>query len=113
MKKEFLRPDASYLLVGGLGGLGRATALWMIRNGAKYLIFANRSGVARQEALDTVATLRERGAKVDVHSCDVSSASSLNQLLTKSSKTMPPIRGVIQGAMVLRVSIIPTTLLGG
>ena len=85
----------------------------MIRNGAKNLIFANRSGVAKQEALDTVATLREKGAKVDVHSCDVSSAASLNQLLTKSSTTMPPIRGVIQGAMVLKVSVIPTTFLGG
>ena len=83
----------------------------MIRNGAKNLIFANRSGVAKQEALDTVATLREKGAKVDVHSCDVSSAASLHQLLVKSSMTMPPIRGVIPGAMVLKVSVIETTLL--
>ena len=75
----------------------------MIRHGAKNLVFANRSGLAKQEAIDTVAILREKGAKVDVHSCDVSDAASLRQLLESSSTTMPPIRGVIQGAMVLRV----------
>ena len=78
----------------------------MIRHGAKNLIFANRSGISKQEALDTVVTLRDKGAKVDVHNCDVSSAGSLSQLLKKSSTTMPPIRGVIQGAMVLKVSTL-------
>lgn len=29
-----LRPDASYILVGGLGGLGRAVAVWMAEAGA-------------------------------------------------------------------------------
>ena len=78
----------------------------MIRHGAKNLIFANRSGISKQEARDTVKTLRDRGAEVDVHSCDVSSAESFSQLLRESSTTMPPIRGVIQGAMVLKVSTL-------
>lgn len=34
-----LEPEACYLLVGGLGGLGKAVATWMVENGARHLIF--------------------------------------------------------------------------
>ena len=98
-----LRSDASYLLVGGLGGLGRVTALWMADHGAKSLIFASRSGLAKQEARELVKVLKERGITVAVHSCDIGDASQLKYALTQTNY-MPPIRGVIQGAMVLQVS---------
>ncbi|EHK97750.1 putative Phthiocerol synthesis polyketide synthase type I PpsC [Glarea lozoyensis 74030] len=38
-----LNPDAGYLLVGGLGGLGRAVSTWMVERGARHLIFLSRS----------------------------------------------------------------------
>jgi D-arabinose 1-dehydrogenase-like Zn-dependent alcohol dehydrogenase len=37
------RSDRSYLLIGGLGGLGRSVATWMVENGACNLIFLSRS----------------------------------------------------------------------
>lgn len=37
------RPDSYYLLVGGMGGLGRSVASWMVLNGARKLIFLSRS----------------------------------------------------------------------
>nr|QTE76000.1 ScyPKS [Scytalidium album] len=104
--KNLLRADASYLLVGGLGGIGRATALWMIEHGAKNLIFANRSGLASQEARDTIDALKSKGASAAVYSCDVSKSEALAELVAESSKSMPPIRGVIQGAMVLRDGLL-------
>src|SRR6266699_559865 len=33
-QKLIFREDASYLLAGGLGGLGQATAVWMAESGA-------------------------------------------------------------------------------
>lgn len=102
--KNLLHPDASYLLVGGLGGIGRATALWMVDHGAKNLIFANRRGLASQEAKDTVKDLEAKGATAAVYSCDVSKSEAVAGLVAESGKKMPPIRGVIQAAMVLRVS---------
>ena len=38
-----LRSDSSYILIGGLGGLGRAVSKWMVECGAKHLIFLSRS----------------------------------------------------------------------
>ncbi|KAL9122898.1 MAG: hypothetical protein Q9187_000549 [Circinaria calcarea] len=102
---KLLQADASYLLVGGLGGIGRAVAGWMMRHGAKNLIFASRSGLVKQAAKDVVAQLEAEGARVAVFSCDISKGEELDHLIAESSKTMPAIRGVIQGAMVLRDSL--------
>lgn len=106
-KGNLLKSGGSYLLVGGLGGLGRAIALWMVQNGARNLIFANRSGDTKQEAKDTIELLRKEGAVVQVYACDVSEEDQLELLIRESSKGMPPICGVIQSAMVLKVSSIP------
>ena len=86
-------------------------ALWLVEHGAKNLIFASRSGLAKEEARVLVKLLKERGATVAVHSCDISNPTHLASLLGATS-SMPPIRGVIQGAMVLQVSISHTHLLG-
>lgn len=104
--KALFCADASYLLIGGLGGIGRATALWMVDRGARNLIFANRSGMSKQEAKDTVAAIEQRGARAHVQKCDVSESAHVRQLVEECSTHMPPIRGVIQGAMVLRVSLL-------
>ncbi|CAG8364717.1 unnamed protein product [Penicillium salamii] len=93
--------DASYLLVGGLGGIGRATALWMASRGAKHLIFLNRSGL-NDAAKDTVAALQAAGCTATVFACDVADPAQLTSTLEKARQQLPPIRGVIQGAMVLR-----------
>ena len=43
-KQDFrLRTGSLYLLVGGLGGLGRAISNWMVERGAKHFIFPSRS----------------------------------------------------------------------
>ena len=75
----------------------------MIEHGARNLIFANRSGLAREDAKEVVQTLQDKGANVAVYPCDVCESAQLDNLIAQSSKSMPPIRGVIQSAMVLRV----------
>ncbi|KAG9606254.1 polyketide synthase, partial [Aureobasidium melanogenum] len=102
VSRDLLRADASYLLVGGLGGIGRAIALWMIAHGARNIIFANRSGMDKREAKDVVKQLEDAGARVRVFSCDVGIEAQVEQMVSDSVQEMPPIRGVIQAAMVLR-----------
>lgn len=79
----------------------------MTEHGARNLIFANRSGLATKEARDLVEKLKLKGATVAVYSCDVSKSGDLATLIAEASKFMPPVRGVIQAAMVLRVSYDP------
>ncbi|PWY81670.1 polyketide synthase [Aspergillus sclerotioniger CBS 115572] len=98
----FLQSDASYMLVGGLGGIGRATALWMADHGARTLIFVNRSGLSHVQSQATVRELAEKGVRVFVHAVDISNSTQVEQMICELAHTAPPIRGVIQAAMVLR-----------
>jgi len=41
-----LRPDATYLITGGLGGFGLATAQWLVDNGARHLALLHAAEIA-------------------------------------------------------------------
>lgn len=97
-----LRADATYILVGGLGGLGRAMALEMAECGAKHLVFLSRSGPSHPKAKELCDELVHRGARGVVYSCDVADASQLRSVLSQCAQDLPPIAGCITGAMVLR-----------
>lgn len=100
---NIFRPDASYLLVGGLGGIGRSIALWMADRGAKNLILLNRSGLAKESAQATVQELSNKGVQIDIHACDISNESEVKQMFLDISWGAPPVRGIVHGAMVLKV----------
>ena len=95
--------DFTYLLSGGLGGLGRSIAQWMVRQGAKNIVFLSRSGNKKLEAKDTIRALRNRGANIAAYSCDIANTDEVQSVLNRCAKDFPPIRGAIQGAMVLKV----------
>ncbi|KAL9616277.1 MAG: hypothetical protein Q9160_008839 [Pyrenula sp. 1 TL-2023] len=103
-----LKTDASYLLVGGVGGLGRSIAHWMVDHGARNLILLSRSAGNVQKTAPLLTGLREAGCRVVAISCDVSNKDDLSRALgtCKSQERLPPIRGVVQGAMVLQDSIL-------
>ncbi|XP_044723776.1 KR domain-containing protein [Hirsutella rhossiliensis] len=96
---------ATYLIAGGLGGLGRSMMKWMAQKGAKHLVVPTRSGIASQEAADVVDELGKQGVRVLTPTCDVSSAQCLAEALENCNATMPPIRGCINAAMVLQDSV--------
>lgn len=75
----------------------------MVRQGAKNIVFLSRSGSKKPEAKEAIEGLVKLGAKVTAYSCDVGDASQVQDALRRCAKEFPPIRGVIQGAMVLRV----------
>ncbi|KAF7554212.1 hypothetical protein G7Z17_g3048 [Cylindrodendrum hubeiense] len=102
-----LRPDASYVIVGGVGGLGRSIAHWMIYHGARNLILLSRSA-GKENSGAFVSQLRESGCRVIAISCDVTSSQDLTRALDSCERDeqFPPVRGVIQGAMVLQDSIL-------
>lgn len=97
------RKDASYVIVGGLGGLGRSTARWMVGRGARNLVLLSRSGAKGNDALDFLDELASEGVTAVAPPCDITNHGVLASVLATCAETMPPVRGCIQGAMVLRV----------
>ncbi|KAJ5187895.1 hypothetical protein N7449_010889 [Penicillium cf. viridicatum] len=100
--QPLFRANVSYMLVGGLGGIGREVALWMAQNGAKSLIFVNRSGLSKYQSQVTVKNLVEKGIQVTTRACDISDETEVQRMLHDLSYCAPPIRGLIQAAMVLK-----------
>ena len=95
------RPDATYLVTGGLGGFGLATARWMVERGARYMALVSRSGAASDEAKAGIAAMQAMGATVRAFAADVGDAQQVANVLDKVRASMPPLRGVLHSAMVL------------
>lgn len=94
--------NSSYLITGGTGGIGKSITRWLAREGAKNIILASRSGSDSKGIPELVEELQIAGVKVFVGRCDVADLPQVESLIRSCQETMPPIRGVIHGAMVLR-----------
>ncbi|KAI9744654.1 MAG: hypothetical protein M1818_002183 [Claussenomyces sp. TS43310] len=94
--------DATYVLAGGTGGIGRSIARWMISRGAKHLVLLSRSGDKTEAAQQLLAEMNGKGCSVKIYACDVSDKDRLAAVLQEVSETMPPIKGCVQGSMQLR-----------
>lgn len=101
------RSDATYVIAGGLGGLGRGFARWMVSRGARNLILLSRSGAGGAAAKDLVPKLISQGVFVATPSVDISNLSRLKQEMERLEERMPPIRGCIQATVALRVRQSP------
>jgi acyl transferase domain-containing protein/acyl carrier protein len=93
------RPDATYLVTGGVRGFGLAIAEWMIEHGARNLALVGASGASAQAAQAQLASHAANGVKILAAAVDVSDEAAVAQFLSEISATLPPLRGVVHGAM--------------
>ena len=107
-EKLALRPESSYLLVGGLGGLGRAISTWMVEHGARSLVYLSRSAGKSPEDQSFFRELEAQGCLVQ---CFPGSVTNLDEVKHAVGNAAMPIAGVMQMSMVLRVgSHSPTSI---
>jgi phthiocerol/phenolphthiocerol synthesis type-I polyketide synthase A len=106
------RPDAAYLITGGLGALGLLTADWLADRGARRVILAGRTALpprrdwdsdvnddATQAKITAIRALEARGVVVEAVALDIGSAGAVQALLAKRDQEgAVPIRGVVHGA---------------
>lgn len=94
-----LDPEGSYLLIGGLGGLGKAIATWMVEHGARHLVFLSRSAGSTASDKAFIAELESQNVTVTVIQGSVSELADVERAVNASHK---PLRGILQMSMVLR-----------
>ena len=100
-----LRGDRTYLVTGGLGGLGREVATWLADRGAGAIVLNGRRAPG-PEAEATIAALRERGVTVAVEHADISDGDAVDALLARIATDLPPLAGVIHAAGVLADGVL-------
>jgi NADPH:quinone reductase-like Zn-dependent oxidoreductase/acyl carrier protein len=105
-----LSPDTTYLVTGGRGGFGLATAEWLARKGAHHLALIGRSQTTAPDAATALDLLRKDGVDVREFSADVTDADQLAKVVGRVRRDMPPLRGVIHAAaVILDVGLVNTT----
>ncbi|EEQ34967.1 Fum1p [Microsporum canis CBS 113480] len=94
-----LSPHGSYLLVGGLGGLGRAVTTWMVEKGARHFIFLSRSA---GESDSDKAFLHELAAQECTATVVKGSVADFGDVKQAATVGLKPVVGIIHMAMALR-----------
>ncbi len=92
-----VRADASYLITGGLGGLGRFFAHWLASQGAGAVLLTGRKALD-SEGEAFLAELEALGCKPAYVAVDVSDFKALTQALGQHNPL--PLRGIIHAAGV-------------
>ncbi|KAE8384005.1 ketoacyl-synt-domain-containing protein [Aspergillus alliaceus] len=99
-----LRPDTTYLIVGGQGGLGRALSVWMAKCGARYIVSLSPSGAERPLTRGLIEELEQMKVAFHAIPCDISDRHQLQTVLTEKKKALPPIHGVVHAGLTLKNS---------
>ena len=126
------RPDAAYLITGGMGALGLLMADWLADRGARRVILAGRSSLPPRRAwgakngqrtsatpavpdldadtrrkIAAIRALEMRGVSVETVALDIGSAAAVRAVLDKrDADGAPPIRGVIHAAGVTEAQLL-------
>ncbi|MBN7352828.1 type I polyketide synthase [Mycobacteroides abscessus] len=101
-----VRPGHSYLITGGFGGFGLATARSLARAGATHLILASRSGAATEVARAQIEALRAADVDVWEEQVDISDYDQVADLIAKVEASGHPLRGVFHAAAVAHDEVI-------
>ncbi|CAI6093931.1 unnamed protein product [Clonostachys chloroleuca] len=98
--------DGTYLLVGGLGGLGRSISELLVANSARSLVFLSRSGASTDEAKRFINQLGQKGVRTSVFQVDICNRSAVAHTLQEiTAGGAPPLRGVFQCAAVIKDAV--------
>ncbi|KAK4498761.1 hypothetical protein PRZ48_009271 [Zasmidium cellare] len=83
----------SYFLVGGLGGLGRAIATWMVELGARHLTFFGRSAGKSDDDQAFIKELKSIGVTVNTVRGSVTEIKDVTRAVEAAG---PTLKGVLQ-----------------
>ena len=93
-----VRADGSYIVTGGLGGLGMVVTRWLVQRGAGRLVLNGRTEPSTSQQSD-LAELAENAEIVFVAG-DIASPGVAERLVAAAEETGRPLRGVLHAAGV-------------
>ncbi|WP_308405162.1 type I polyketide synthase [Streptomyces sp. B93] len=92
-----VREDGAYIVTGGLGGLGLATARWLAGQGAARIVLNGR----RPPSLEAAREIGDLAAETTVVLGDISQRGTAERLVGAATEGGVRLRGVVHCAMVL------------
>lgn len=106
-KKELkIDSKGSYLITGGLVGLGLATAEWLASQGAKHLVLTGRRD-PQESTLKVIEQMKQQGVTVVPLHHDISIEKDTKNLIEKFGKEFPELKGIIHAAGLIDDASLP------
>jgi myxalamid-type polyketide synthase MxaE and MxaD len=103
-RADMLR-EGTWLVTGGLGGLGFEAARYLAERGAAHLLLLGRRGLETPGAREVVSELESMGSRVSVAAVDVADRAALDRVV-QAIPNQYPLRGIVHAAGVLDDGII-------
>jgi myxalamid-type polyketide synthase MxaB len=100
------KPDATYLITGGLGGIGQVMLRWMVAKGARSLAIVSRKSGNHPETQQLVGELRAAGALVTIFQADTASMDAMKSVIDEIQTKLPRLRGVFHAAGVVEDGVL-------
>jgi len=94
-----IKPDATYLITGGMGAIGQIITEWLIDQGARHIILLGRRDIT-QEKVKSLLADRMSDVEIIYQSVDVSDREALQNALMMVQTDRPPLRGLFHCAGV-------------
>ncbi|HEY2197967.1 MAG TPA: beta-ketoacyl reductase, partial [Mycobacterium sp.] len=93
-----VRADGSYIITGGLGGLGTVVTRWLVQRGAGRIVLNGRTepSEAQRKDLDALGD----GTEVVFVAGDIAAPGVAERLVAAAEETGRPLRGLVHGAGV-------------
>ncbi len=99
-RAQVFRRDGSYIVTGGVGGLGLFLAAVMASGGCGRIVLTSRSQ-PNPQAQRTIARLRNNGADIVVECGNIADPDTAARLVDAATATGLPLRGVLHAAAVV------------
>ncbi|QBI56618.1 Mycocerosic acid synthase [Streptomonospora litoralis] len=93
--------EGTYLVTGGLSGLGAATARHLAGQGARHLALVSRRGGQAPEAAALLADLADQGVTATAYAADCADPAAMDAVFRSIRTGGHPLRGVVHAAMAL------------
>jgi len=95
-----LHRDGTYVIGGGLGDLGKRMGRFLVEHGAGHIVALSRRNVDSQQRKPLEESISQLGGTLHIVQCDIGDEES-TRAAAKQIAALPPVRGVIQSALVL------------
>ncbi|MGD9732148.1 MAG: type I polyketide synthase [Desulfamplus sp.] len=97
--------ENTYLITGGLGGLGLAVARWLAEKNAGCIVLVGRKEPSK-EVMQEIEDLRKNGINIELRYADMTNSDQVESMISDVIYKLPPLKGVIHAAGLLDDGLI-------
>ncbi|OZG73074.1 hypothetical protein BTA51_11285 [Hahella sp. CCB-MM4] len=105
IEPQVVNDRGTYLITGGLGGLGLEMMEWLVRESASSIVLVGRRAPS-EAAMDKISRARLQGVRVEVIQGDISIAEDVAGIVEQVQSRMKPLAGILHSAGVLDDGVI-------